>query len=60
MPLFHSNYLSIIDILDNIIPIITKERKYDWETNENSDYKSIDNNEYFNGKFLIYVQCINK
>jgi len=50
MPLFRTNYLNIIDILDNIIPIITKERKYDWARNDGSDYKSsLDDNEYNNG-----------
>ncbi|ORX84434.1 AAA-domain-containing protein [Anaeromyces robustus] len=46
MPLFQTNYINIIDILDNIIPIITKERKNDWQQNDNNDCKSLEEIEY--------------
>ena len=54
MPLFRTNYINIIDILDNIIPIITKERKYDWD--EENDSKLLEDYEFSNGNLnnIIY------
>ncbi|OUM69847.1 hypothetical protein PIROE2DRAFT_2025, partial [Piromyces sp. E2] len=63
MPLFRTNYISIIDILDNIIPIITKERKYDWENDEENDFKLLEeyefSNEHFDSRLLSWNSLTN-
>ncbi|ORX44975.1 AAA-domain-containing protein [Piromyces finnis] len=63
MPLFRSNYTNIISILDNIIPIVTKERKHDWEINEEDDFKSLEDSissyENFDSRLLSWDSLTN-